>query len=247
MRVFLLDDHEIVRHRGWVPVGDPMEAAIDTFARRLAGVDGPMVTPTVVRRHAFDPSRRRESVLVEGALLVKGAPDAGSRDASAARGVRRRLYWGSWPTGACGSLAVHGRSIGKHGIASVAPSRSERGALEAGQGAGRWSWSPGKRAGSRGGFGCDDDDGAGGVMGDVVDGRAEQQAGEATAAACADDQQIGVFGCFEQDVLAGPSTTSGRTATSDGRAMDPSALARTCSAASWRSSENDDGPVEVAR
>ncbi len=61
----------------WSAAGDPMEAAIDALARRLTG-SGP--TPIdhepVVRRFAFDPVRRRESVLTSTALMVKGAPDA---------------------------------------------------------------------------------------------------------------------------------------------------------------------------
>ncbi|EME55344.1 P-type HAD superfamily ATPase [Rhodococcus ruber BKS 20-38] len=63
-----LDDDE------WRAVGDPMEAAIAAFAARLAGPD---VRPgPVTRRFVFDPRRRRESVVVGGRLLLKGAPDA---------------------------------------------------------------------------------------------------------------------------------------------------------------------------
>ncbi|MDV3206906.1 MAG: cation-transporting P-type ATPase, partial [Rhodococcus ruber] len=63
-----LDDDE------WRAVGDPMEAAIAAFAARLAGPD---VQPgPVTRRFVFDPRRRRESVIVGGRLLLKGAPDA---------------------------------------------------------------------------------------------------------------------------------------------------------------------------
>ena len=60
----------------WRAHGDPTEAAIDTFARRL-GIDTAAertrVPPT---RFPFDPRRRRMSVVVDGAVLVKGAPDA---------------------------------------------------------------------------------------------------------------------------------------------------------------------------
>ncbi|MEZ7237406.1 cation-transporting P-type ATPase [Rhodococcus sp. GXMU-t2271] len=63
-----LDDDE------WRAVGDPMEAAIAAFAARLARPD---VQPgPVIRRFVFDPRRRRESVVVGGRLLLKGAPDA---------------------------------------------------------------------------------------------------------------------------------------------------------------------------
>ncbi|NLA34813.1 MAG: cation-transporting P-type ATPase, partial [Actinobacteria bacterium] len=60
----------------WVAVGDPMEAAFDALARRLDGSPDPVQLPAVLQRFSFDPSRRRESVLVDGALFVKGAPDA---------------------------------------------------------------------------------------------------------------------------------------------------------------------------
>jgi len=61
----------------WRAVGDPMEAAIDSLARRLAR-SGAAAVPheTVLRRYAFDPGRRRESVLTATTLMVKGAPDA---------------------------------------------------------------------------------------------------------------------------------------------------------------------------
>jgi magnesium-transporting ATPase (P-type) len=62
---------------GWLPHGDPMEAGLDTFARRL-GVDTDEVRRTQVdaARFPFDPRRRRMSVVVGGEVLVKGAPDA---------------------------------------------------------------------------------------------------------------------------------------------------------------------------
>ncbi|QYG95585.1 cation-transporting P-type ATPase [Iamia sp. SCSIO 61187] len=61
----------------WRPVGDPMEAAIDALARRLAddAADSPLVAAEVVTEHPFDADRRRESCLAGGWLLVKGAPD----------------------------------------------------------------------------------------------------------------------------------------------------------------------------
>jgi magnesium-transporting ATPase (P-type) len=61
----------------WQAHGDPMEAALDTFARRL-GVD----TEQDRRRHPvplrfpFDPRRRRMVVIAEHGTVVKGAPDA---------------------------------------------------------------------------------------------------------------------------------------------------------------------------
>ncbi len=61
----------------WVAVGDPMEAALDTFARR-AGVtieDEESADPEVAR-FPFDARRRRMSVTTRSATYVKGAPDA---------------------------------------------------------------------------------------------------------------------------------------------------------------------------
>jgi len=57
---------------GWTAHGDPMEAAIDALVHRLAatGQDA-----AVRARFPFDPRRRRMSVVVDGAVLVKGAPD----------------------------------------------------------------------------------------------------------------------------------------------------------------------------
>ncbi|MBI1350390.1 MAG: HAD-IC family P-type ATPase [Actinomycetales bacterium] len=61
----------------WRPRGDPMEAAIDVFARRLGvGTDDLRRTDRDEARFPFDPERRRMSVVVDGTVLVKGAPDA---------------------------------------------------------------------------------------------------------------------------------------------------------------------------
>jgi magnesium-transporting ATPase (P-type) len=94
----------------WVSHGDPMEAAIDVFARRLrVDVDGVRRT-SATTRFPFDPRRRRMSVVVDSDVLVKGAPDAvlplcdqttGAADALAAlteRGLRVLAIAGR-PTG----------------------------------------------------------------------------------------------------------------------------------------------------
>lgn len=61
----------------WRPHGDPMEAAIDVFARRLGiRTDELRRTDRDEARFPFDPRRRLMSVVVEGRVLVKGAPDA---------------------------------------------------------------------------------------------------------------------------------------------------------------------------
>lgn len=65
------------RDGAWVPHGDPMEVALDVFARRLGiDTDRDRVDGRVVARFPFDPRRRRMSVVVEDMVLVKGAPDA---------------------------------------------------------------------------------------------------------------------------------------------------------------------------
>ncbi len=56
----------------WRAVGDPMEAAIDVAAGRMRLAAG----PPIIERWPFDPSRRRMSVLRDGRLALKGAPDA---------------------------------------------------------------------------------------------------------------------------------------------------------------------------
>lgn len=59
----------------WTVAGDPMEAAIDAFARRVSGDPGSVRAP-VDRRYAFDPRRRRESAVSDRTLMLKGAPDS---------------------------------------------------------------------------------------------------------------------------------------------------------------------------
>lgn len=61
----------------WVARGDPTEAAIDAFARRVGvNCDDELTRAVEVIRHPFDARRRRTSVIVDGELFVKGAPDA---------------------------------------------------------------------------------------------------------------------------------------------------------------------------
>ena len=61
----------------WLPHGDPMEAALDAFARRLGvPTDDLRRTDRDEARFPFDPRRRRMSVVVDGRVLVKGAPDS---------------------------------------------------------------------------------------------------------------------------------------------------------------------------
>jgi calcium-translocating P-type ATPase len=61
----------------WVAHGEPMDAAIDAFTRRL-GVDSDVerATPRPLRRFGFDGRRRRVTVVFEDGVFVKGAPEA---------------------------------------------------------------------------------------------------------------------------------------------------------------------------
>lgn len=61
----------------WRAHGDPMEAALDAFARRLGiDTDDDRSRHLVQKRFPFDPRRRRMSIVVDGEILTKGAPDA---------------------------------------------------------------------------------------------------------------------------------------------------------------------------
>ena len=61
----------------WIARGDPMEAALDVFARRLGiDVEADEGSVPVTKRFPFDPCRRRMSMVVGDRLFVKGAPDS---------------------------------------------------------------------------------------------------------------------------------------------------------------------------
>ncbi len=60
----------------WVAHGEPMDAALDAFARRMGlDTDADRASYRPLKRFAFDPRRRRMAVVVDGEILVKGAPD----------------------------------------------------------------------------------------------------------------------------------------------------------------------------
>jgi len=60
----------------WQAHGDPMEAAIDVFARRLGiDTDEDRSRTRIQARFPFDPRRRRMSVVAADEVLVKGSPD----------------------------------------------------------------------------------------------------------------------------------------------------------------------------
>jgi calcium-translocating P-type ATPase len=61
----------------WVAIGDPMEAALDTFSRRVGiTIEKVMAADPELARFPFDARRRRMSVMTSKATYVKGAPDA---------------------------------------------------------------------------------------------------------------------------------------------------------------------------
>jgi calcium-translocating P-type ATPase len=69
--------HAVWRQDRWVAQGDPLEAALEVFARRL-GIESRAETASDDRATVFpfDPRRRRMSALIGGVLHVRGAPDA---------------------------------------------------------------------------------------------------------------------------------------------------------------------------
>jgi magnesium-transporting ATPase (P-type) len=117
----------VVQREGqWVPLGDPMEAALDALSRRVGSdVDEDSRTAPEHGRFPFDPRRRRMSVVAGDRVLVKGAPDAvlpcctipeGAPEALeklAARGLR--------------ILAVAARSLGPHDAVPTSAEDAERG------------------------------------------------------------------------------------------------------------------------
>jgi magnesium-transporting ATPase (P-type) len=69
--------HAVLQEGRWVAQGDPLEAALDVFARRLKIEQHIRRTFTGVDAlFPFDPRRRRMSAVSDGKLHVKGAPDA---------------------------------------------------------------------------------------------------------------------------------------------------------------------------
>jgi magnesium-transporting ATPase (P-type) len=61
----------------WAAFGDPTEAALDAFARRLGlDTDDDRTAHHASIRFPFDPRRRRMSVVIDSEVVAKGAPDA---------------------------------------------------------------------------------------------------------------------------------------------------------------------------
>ena len=65
-----------LRDGRWMAQGDPLEAALDAFARRLhVDLSADELANPTKRRFPFDARRRRMSVVSGNRLLVKGAPE----------------------------------------------------------------------------------------------------------------------------------------------------------------------------
>ena len=75
--VLCSDGHITCEDGIWRAHGDPMEAAFDVLARRR-GVDSDAERrrQVLTGRFPFDPRRRRMSVVLDGRVIVKGAPDS---------------------------------------------------------------------------------------------------------------------------------------------------------------------------
>ncbi len=87
--------YAFVEDGDWRAHGDPTEAAIDALARRTGiDTDADRASTPPEHRFPFDPRRRRMSVVVDGEVVVKGAPDAvldRCTDADVARADLERL------------------------------------------------------------------------------------------------------------------------------------------------------------
>jgi magnesium-transporting ATPase (P-type) len=108
----------------WVAHGDPMEAALDAFARRLGlDTDGDRSHHQAAVRFPFDPRRRCMSIVIDDQVLVKGAPDAVLPLCSATEGAAEVLT--AFTDKGLRVLAVAGKPAGGSLPASVAEAESE--------------------------------------------------------------------------------------------------------------------------
>lgn len=109
---------------GWRPKGDPMEAALDAFARRVGAGDPDTERGTELARFPFDARRRRMSVVVERRVFVKGAPDAVLPLCASAPGAAEALH--SMATRGLRVLAVAARGLGSGAAVPVSAQEAER-------------------------------------------------------------------------------------------------------------------------
>ena len=112
----------------WRAHGDPMEAAIDTFARRLdLDTDGPRARAFADVAFAFDPHRRRMSVVADGEVIAKGAPDTVLPLCNGGAAERAAVAAAAAELSARGLrvIAVAGRSAG--GVPPTVAAQAEQG------------------------------------------------------------------------------------------------------------------------
>lgn len=67
----------VLRQGRWMAQGNPLEAALHIFARRLnIDVQAEEAALPLIHRFSFDPRRRRMSIVVSQRAIVRGAPEA---------------------------------------------------------------------------------------------------------------------------------------------------------------------------
>jgi calcium-translocating P-type ATPase len=67
----------ILRDGRWLPQGNPLDVALDVFARRLdVDLRNALIAWPIVKLFPFDPRRRRMSLVVGRRVIVRGAPEA---------------------------------------------------------------------------------------------------------------------------------------------------------------------------
>ncbi len=144
--VLCSDDIAVERDGRWVPEGDPLEAALYTLAGRCGADLSAKRAGVRQREFPFDATRRMMSVVMDGVVMVKGAPEsvlacsrtvAGAAEAVGAL-TRRGLRVIAVATGTVGTVsdgATPGdieRDLELLGLVAVAdpPREGVRGALE---------------------------------------------------------------------------------------------------------------------
>jgi magnesium-transporting ATPase (P-type) len=102
----------VERDGEWQAQGDPMEAALDVFARRL-GIDTDAERSLVLTddRFPFDPQRRMMAVVAGGEVVVKGAPDTVLAQCGDGPGSTEAL--GALTTSGLRVIAVASRPVGE--------------------------------------------------------------------------------------------------------------------------------------
>ena len=109
----------------WVAHGEPMDAALDAFARRMGlDTDADRAAHGPIKRFAFDPRRRRMAVVVAGEIVVKGAPDTvlplcGDPDGAAAAALESLAHKG------LRVLAIAGKPWGQPPPSTIDDAESE--------------------------------------------------------------------------------------------------------------------------